>query len=221
LAGHRHSATLAFVDPDGVEARWDLLRTLAGFKAPNRSKVELFLLLASPQIVRVVHDSLDPFDRQHAEQQITDLFGCSDWRPILTARRAGSLDPARTRDELTNLMRWRLEKTLGYRYTHALRQTNVHGVPLYDMVFATDHAAGDRIMDSVYRQAARRFPRMREAARARRLDRREQVSGSTGLFSREELVSGIQPQEAEGYQRINTVPPYGWADDADSPAGRR
>jgi hypothetical protein len=76
------------------------------------------LLLASPQIVRVVNDSLDPDDLKHAEQQVTNLFGSTEWRPILDGRQSGALDAERTRNELTNLMRWRLEKTLGYGFTH-------------------------------------------------------------------------------------------------------
>lgn len=145
LANHRWSPTFAFVDPDGVEARWELLETLAAHKAAT-TKVELFLLLASPQIVRIVNDQLDDEALRHAEKQVTALFGSAEWQPILRDRRAGKIGPDRTRDELTNLMRWRLERVLGYKFTHTLRLTNVQGVPLYHMVFATDHAAGDRIM---------------------------------------------------------------------------
>lgn len=68
LAPYRWSPTFAFIDPDGVEARWELLEALAAHKASGQTKVELFLLLASPQVVRVVNDSLDPDDLQHAEQ---------------------------------------------------------------------------------------------------------------------------------------------------------
>ncbi len=53
------------------------------------------------------------------------LFGSTEWRPILDGRQSDALDAERTRDELTNLMRWRLEKTLGYGFTHTLRLTNV------------------------------------------------------------------------------------------------
>lgn len=125
-------------------------------KAPGQTKVELFLLLASPQIVRVVNGSLDSDHLGHAEQQVTELFGSSEWQPILRGRQTGALDAERTRDELTNLMRWRLEKTLGYGFTHTLRLTNVNGVPLYDMVFATDHAIGDkiRLLRAVYARGA-------------------------------------------------------------------
>lgn len=61
----------------------------------------------------VVNDSLDPDDLEHAEQQVTDLFGTADWRPILQARRVGVPDAERTREELTILMRWSLERSLG------------------------------------------------------------------------------------------------------------
>jgi three-Cys-motif partner protein len=137
LAPYRRSPTFAFIDPDGVEARWKLLEALAAHKAPGQTKVELFLLLASPQIVRVVNDSLDPDDLKHAVQQVTDLFGSTEWRAILDGRQSGALDAERTRDELTNLMRWRMEQTLGYGFTHTLRLTNINGVPLYNMIFAS------------------------------------------------------------------------------------
>jgi three-Cys-motif partner protein len=209
LARYRWSPTFAFIDPDGVEARWELLSALAAFKAPGSYKVELFLLLASPQVVRVVNDSLNADDLEHAEQQVTALFGTPDWRPILQARRAGVLDAERTRDELTNLMRWRLERSLGYAFTHSLRLTNVQGVPLYDMIFATDHPAGDKIMRSVYRTAAERFPTMRREARARRRDRHEQTLGSQGLFTHEELVSDAPLGPDEIYQHTPPATPYG------------
>lgn len=209
LAPYRWSPTFAFIDPDGVEARWELLEALAAHKAPGQTKVELFLLLASPQVVRVVNDSLDPDDLQHAEQQVTNLFGSTQWRPILDGRRSGALDAEHTRDELTNLMRWRLEKMLGYGFTHTLRRTNVNGVPLYDMIFATDHEVGDKIMRSVYRTAAERFPKMRQEARARRRDRKEQEAGSPALFTHEELTQDTPLCAHESYQRTPPVPPYG------------
>ncbi|MGH3766767.1 MAG: three-Cys-motif partner protein TcmP [Pseudonocardiaceae bacterium] len=208
LAPHRRAPTFAFIDPDGIEARWELLEVLAAHKVAG-TKVELFLLLASPQIVRVVNNRLDQYDLDHAEQQVTDLFGSTEWRSILSGRQSGALDPARTRDELTNLMRWRLEKALRYRYTHTLRLTNTQGVPIYDMVFATDHEAGDRIMRSVYHKAAERFPKMRQEARARRRDRKEQEAGTSSLFTNEELVKDTPLGSHETYQHTPPVPPYG------------
>lgn len=142
-------------------------------------------------------------------RSLTDLFGSAEWRPILSGRQSGVLDPERTRDELTNLMRWRLEQALGYRFTHTLRLTNVHGVPLYDMIFATDHEAGDRIMKAVYHKAAERFPRMRQEARARLQDRKEQEAGSSSLFTNEELVKDAPLRAHETYQHTPPVRHYG------------
>jgi three-Cys-motif partner protein len=208
LDHHRKAPTFAFIDPEGVEARWELLETLAAHKAGCRYKVELFLLLISPQIKRVVHDNLDEPNRVRAEQQITDLFGTTDWQPILVDRHAGILDPERTRDELTNLMRWRLERTLGYQCTHTLRLTNVSGSPLYDMIFATDHPAGDNIMKAVYSRASRHFRAMRGEARDRRRDRKEQESGLAALFSRLEVATHV-PLPPATYQHSAPVRPYG------------
>lgn len=209
LGAHRWSPTFAFIDPDGVEARWELLETLAAHKAPTTTKVELFLLLVSPQIVRIVNDQLTDDALRHAHQQVTAVFGSPQWQPILRDRRAGLLTPERTRDELTNLMRWRLEHVLGYRYTHTLRLTNVQGVPLYDMIFATDHPVGDRIMKSVYADAARRFPGMRREAQARRRDRQDREAGTEALFPLEPLAADASAEPEVTYEHTPPSPPYG------------
>jgi three-Cys-motif partner protein len=209
LADYRWAPTFAFVDPDGVEARWELLEALAAHKGAGRTKVELFLLLAAPQIVRVVHDQLHGPDKQRAEQQVTDLFGSPEWRPILQGRRSSALDAEQTRTELTNLMRWRLEKTLGYKFTHALRLTNLQGVPLYDMIFATDHEVGDKIMRSVYGTAAAKFPRMRAEIRARNRDALESSLGQGGLWTTSELLDGAPLNTSESYKRLPPTSPYG------------
>ncbi|WP_018506108.1 class I SAM-dependent methyltransferase [Parafrankia discariae] len=157
----------------------------------------------------MVNDSLDPHHLTQAEQQVTDLFGSSGWRPILEGRRSGALDPQQTRDELTNLMRWRLETVLGYSFTHTLRMTNVHGVPVYDMVFATDHEIGNKIMKSVYGKAAKRFPQMRQEARARQRDRQERQTGAVAMFTNIDLVQDAPLAAHETYQHMPPVPPYG------------
>lgn len=209
LYEYKWAPTFAFVDPDGVEARWELLTALAGHRGQGRTKVELFLLLVSPQIVRVVNDSLDEHNLRRAEQQVTNLFGSDDWRPILRDRHCGVLDAARTRDELTNLMRWRLETALGYKFTHTLRLTNLRGTPLYDMIFATDHPVGDKIMSDVYRGAANQFPKMQQEARARQRDLDEAERGSQGLWAYSELAVDASQRQAGNYRRMPPTPPYG------------
>jgi three-Cys-motif partner protein len=207
-------ADVRIVDPEGVEARWELLETLAQHRKPPRTKVEIFLLLASPQIGRVVHNRLDDRNFQRASQQVTDLFGSEEWRPVWEARQLGALDPEQTRDELTNLMRWRLETVLGYKFTHSLRVTNVQGTPIYDLIFASDHPVGDKIMSDVYRSAADKFPQMRIEIRARQRDQDEAASGEEGFWPMEELVQEAPPlKPRERYKRVPPTPPYGAASD--------
>ncbi|OWY59050.1 hypothetical protein B7486_76660 [cyanobacterium TDX16] len=81
------------------------------------------------------------------------LYGCADWRSIVQRRRRGQLTPEGARTEFVNLYRWRLETTLEYKTTHALELTDTRGVPVYTMVFATDHDAGNAIMSHVYGNA--------------------------------------------------------------------
>ena len=213
----RTCPTFAFVDPDGVEARWSLLETLAEFKVAPRgrppeaiNKIELFVLMSSPAVPRVVHDHLNPESRGRAEQTITDLFGSEQWRPITVDRRRGLLDAEQARDELTNLLRWRIENILGYRHTHTLRVHNVYGGPVYDLVFATDHDVGDRIMRSVYASAVSKFPEMQIEAQAYRADQRENDRGEVGLFSHVELSkSGGFERPVRAYRHDPPLPPYG------------
>ena len=78
------------------------------------------------------------------------------------------------------------------------------------MIFATDHEVGDKIMASVYRAAATRFPQMRREIRARKRDQDELVSGSQGFWSNEELAQNdapLSPRE-ETYKRVPPMPPY-------------
>jgi hypothetical protein len=171
-------------------------RSAGSTQAARETKVELFLLLVSPQIGRVVNNSLDERNLRRAEQQVTDVFGSEEWRPILEDRQVGALDAEQTRDELTNLMRWRLETALNYKFTHTLRLTNLYGTPLYDMIFATDHPVGDKIMSDVYRSAAAKFPQMRREMRARQQDSNDAVCRHGGVLA-QRGTSSRRPIAAE------------------------
>jgi hypothetical protein len=56
------------------------------------------------------------------------------------------------------------------------------GVPIYDMVFATDTEVGDKIMTHLYRRAAKREPEMRQDAKARATEQRDEKAGRMTLF---------------------------------------
>jgi three-Cys-motif partner protein len=180
----RWAPTFAFLDPDGMELAWTTLHALADHKKGYRRdsdkleyKVELWMLFPSGGLVRTLALQEEKLSIRD-ELRATRLFGSDSWRRIYERRLQARLDGADAREEYVNLMRWRLERDLGYRWTHPLELRNTHGVPLYHMIFATDNEAGTRIMEHIYRRAAARMPAMQQEA----LDRaRGQIPLDLGL----------------------------------------
>lgn len=116
-------------------------------------------------------------------ETLTQMLGTEDWVEIAEARRRGLLTPAAARAEWVNLMRWRLQQSLGYVSTHAFTMKNTNGNDIYDMIFASDHPAGDRIMRHLYGKALSVHATMRLHALAQRRDRRlERDAGLATLF---------------------------------------
>jgi len=171
----RWAPHFAFLDPDGMELEWTTLEALANHKRGYRTtksakpefKVELWMLFPSGGLVRTL--TLDP-DRLSEDdaKRTTRLFGDEGWWAIYERRQAEWFSGAEARDEYVNLMRWRLERHLGYRWTHPLELRNTSGAILYHMIFATDNQAGTQIMEHIYGQAAAEIPEMRREAADRR-----------------------------------------------------
>jgi hypothetical protein len=83
---------------------------------------------------------------------------------------------------MVNLQRWRLEQDLGYVMTARIPMRMPSGLPIYDMVFATDHPVGNKIMTDLYRKAPEREPLMRQEAKAKAKDKRSRDAGLDTLF---------------------------------------
>jgi hypothetical protein len=125
----------------------------------------------------------------------------------LNARRAGELSGADFRSELTNLMRWRLERDLGYKTTLVFKVTNTIGSEIFDMIFATDHWAGEKIMKDVYSAAERRQPGLRRKAQLQRLQAREERHGRYGMFDLDELAPH-KPDDSLFEVKSEQLPPH-------------
>lgn len=207
--------TFAFVDPNGHEAEWRSLKALSQFRPAHLTKTELFLLFAAPMFTRLLRVDGTPV-RPEDETAIEALFGTSEWRHIYEARLARELEPSQARDEYLNLMRWRLERQLGYRWTHPLEVRNERGQIIYHMIFATDHEAGDRIMRNIYAQAAAEFPAMREQARRLRKQQRESEIGVMSLFGESDDDYYAPPKPGERFYEYE-APTRPWFMAADTP----
>ena len=173
--------TFAFVDPNGLEAKWGILEQLANFRVKGR-KTELFLLF-SPQMFSRLLPLKGRQLRPEDEQAISHVFGTNEWRFIYDMRLNRSLGGQEAREEYLNLMRWRLETVLGYRWTHPLELKNTRGTSLYFMIFATSNEVGHRIMSHLYNTAAKQFPAMQAEARSRLEQIQEEQTGVMRLFT--------------------------------------
>lgn len=197
--------TFAFVDPNGMEAKWSMLEALASFRSGRPTKVELFVLFAAPMFTRLLR--VDGSDvRPEDEAAIDSMFGCTEWRRIYEARLAGEVDSTQARDDYIDLMRWRIENVLGYEWTHLLAVHNEGGVPIYHMIFATDHKAGTKIMSNLYAKAAAEFPAMREEARRLRRQLEDEEHGVMSLFNDDQNASFEAPIK-RGERFYDHVPP--------------
>lgn len=198
LSGLSWAPTFAFIDPNGMEAEWSTLQAIADFRRERKTKAELWLLFAAPMFQRVLR--VDESQTRDVDTEAIDrMFGCREWREIYQAKLDHEIQAAEARDAYLNVMRWRIEKVLGYRWTHPLDVRNEAGIPIYFMIFATDHAAGTKIMSDLYAQAASEFPAMREDARWLRRTKDEAERGVVSLFSSDSQVPPAPAKRGERF----------------------
>jgi len=164
LKAYNWAPSFAFLDPNGPHYTWATIEALASFKAGRKYKVELWMLFPEPMFVRLLPVRGDQA-RPEDVDKITAMFGTNQWETIYKARLNGEIEPREARAEYVNLMRWRLEKELGYKWTHSFEVRNERGHPIYQLIFATDHPAGNEIMTHLYSRALAEFPAMRQQAR--------------------------------------------------------
>lgn len=122
LAPYNWAPTFAFVDPNGPDIHWSTLDAIARFKKPHLTKPELWVLLAAGMFIRTL--PRDGRVRPEDATKLTLMYGTDHWQRIYRGRFEGTLSPGYAREEYVNLMRWRLEHVLGYRWTHPLEIFN-------------------------------------------------------------------------------------------------
>lgn len=206
LADLNWAPTFAFLDQQSTEVQWPTIEHLARHKRPGATKTELWLLCASGLLPRGLRMRTEEIDTSVAKQ-MTQMFGTDIWLEALTAVRRNLLTGAQFRSELTNLMRWRLEHDLGYMTTLDFQVINTSGRRIFDMIFATDHWAGEKIMTDLYSRAMDRTPSLRNKALLQRRQTKLEDVGIHGLFDMADVASPPEPT-APGFQvRSRPVPP--------------
>ena len=203
--------TFAFLDQQSTEVQWPTIEALARHKRPDKWKTEIWLLCASGLLPRSLPMRTDTIDDANIEK-MTRMFGTDIWLEALAGRRKRLLSGAEFREELTNLMRWRLEQDLGYQATLAFQVTNTGGSEIFDMIFATDHWAGEKIMTDLYTAAERRQVELRAKAQLKRRQTKLEDDGVYGLFDMADHApppASRSPGFQVRHQPEPLRPPYG------------
>ena len=190
----RYAAVFAMVDQYSAEVSWETLKFLSEWRLNKRGfKVELWLYFGHGLLPRGLTMAEQP-DPAYAAK-VDAMFGTDQWRGLWDARHDDVIDAAQFRAELVNLMRWRLERELGYRTTVPLEFTNTSGHPIYTVIFATSNDTGEKIMADVFAKHGVALERMRKLAQAERQLKKEEP----GLFGADEVadmrMSGTESRE--------------------------
>lgn len=210
----RWAPTFAFLDQQAAEIHWSTIEKVARFRQnKNGWKTELWTLMSPAMIARGVRGT----NSEEFKQQVSNLYGGDDWLRIMQALRSRKITAEQYRQEMVNLMRYQLETGLGYRYTHRIPMTmSTNKMTIFDMVFATDHDAGDKIMRHLYNKAAQREPEMMRQAQLAKADKEAEEAGLLGLFDVGDL--DVKPSDSLGevlWQPESTWDPAsrGWWND--------
>lgn len=140
----RRAPAFAFLDPEGVDLAWTVVEAIARHKPPGAKKVEQLILLPTDTgFVRLLWLK-KKLESAHVAS-IDAMFGNQKWRLIFQERRAGRISAAEARDAYVKLYARGLHE-LGYLHVQDRRIEGDRGQPMYFLIFASDHPAGDQIM---------------------------------------------------------------------------
>lgn len=183
------AVTFALVDQYSADVHWDTLRSLATFRM-GVNKTELWIYFGDSFFPRGLSTG------SNYEARMDRFFGSDpDWHTLHRGWQSGALPKGAFSKELVNLMRWKLERDLGYATTIPLKMVRPSGHSLYHMIFATDHDVGGRIMQHVLRGAEGELETMVARRRMKTgLERQDRKAGIDGLpFLNDWAVDTAQP----------------------------
>ena len=231
LEEYKWAPTFAFLDPDGLDLRWSTVEQLARWRTKEKTKVELLILFPEPALPRVIGQAVK--SGKSDVKLVDKVYGTKDWLAIYQRYLDGHYNPKEiraelVRAELVNLYRWRLERNLRYKKTHAL-EFHDNNKPLYTIIFATDSEVGDRIMYSVLDNTTRMIPRLRALSEKAKAMRSGKISLEgmdideteiTDITSRYEHCEPWEPPQMKSTRpditsvfKINPSIPFAWSED--------
>ena len=134
----------SFLDPEGSELDWKTVEAITNHKRGHSpTKIEQLILFPTDTGFMRLAPGYPDF--------VTRIFGHEDWRAIYKRRQANELSADEARSEYVRLYAEGL-KQLGYKIVLDRQITKASNQPMYFLIFATDHEAGERIMDHCFDQ---------------------------------------------------------------------
>jgi three-Cys-motif partner protein len=197
LKPYAWAPTFAFVDQQAAEVHWKTMAKLSRFRTGQR-RVEMWILTSPAMIAKGVAGT----NAVEFARRVDAFYGDDGWRRIHQARQRNELSADSYRGEMVNLLRWRLGADLGYEHTAHIPMRLHSGMSIYEMVFASDHPVGVRIMTHLYRKAAEREPAMAAEEAAILEQIRNEADGLLTLFD----VPGRTPR----MKRLDWTPDEPW-----------
>lgn len=139
---------ICLLDPEGSELEWRTVHEIAKFRQGRYKAEQLILLPTDTGFTRTLFLNRDL--EEWAERDMLRIFGNDQWRQIYELRKEGHIDPDTARTRYVELYAQQLRDSAGYTYVLDRQIKTKDGRPLYFLIFATDHDAGQRIMDHCF-----------------------------------------------------------------------
>jgi three-Cys-motif partner protein len=146
----RQAPCFCLLDPEGLELSWQTIRSTA-LVAGRRRKPEFLVLFPSSWLMRLLPRK-GIVNRLH-EGILDRLMPGRGWRDSYQLRLQRKISPSEAKDQYVELYREGFEE-LGYRaFSHPIQAPSIPGGKRrerYQLIFATEHEAGAKIMLDVF-----------------------------------------------------------------------
>lgn len=145
----RPGPVFCVLDPQGIELRWNTVAALGRVRT-HATRPELLILLSDRMgFMRLLPTAGEPSER--TDYDMTVFFGNGEWRDIHVSKQRGEITPTEARERYATLYEDGL-RSLGYRSVLRcdVQRRGDSGGALYQLIFATEHEAGERIMSDIF-----------------------------------------------------------------------
>lgn len=145
-----YSPCFVFLDQESTELDWSTVKQIAEKRSRDKPKPELLILLpVSMAWLRLLNMR---GIGARARSRMARVMPTSDWEKVYERRRTDTIKPKQFRQELVRLYTEGL-CALGYKYVLSRSIASSRGRPLYRLIHATNHEAGKKIMEHLFRSS--------------------------------------------------------------------